>query len=427
MKSLRFSFILLFYLGTSPAQSPHNTDLYGLFFDHTDAAGFALGNTGLLPSHNSRFSIANPTTWSELKFALLSVHYNTGEIRYEEENYLAGFGILSNAVFIVPIKNKYSFGLGIKPLTRRKFHIESNKDQSIVFDNDSLLLTKSIEGTGGISSFYSAFSWRFSPENTLALQLDFLFGTFNEFTSSRLFEDNPETVPPVVYQRRFEFNIKLLSLYFSSRSLFDQHNLMMYALFQLPVGSKFLKETDRPPFMDLNLDNIHSGSELPYLENVEEKTLTHRNFPFPVTVSGGMTYKMGGKTIIGFEFLSRIFSKESGEFLNSVSTNLYNGNRISMSLLREAKQGSRQLTQRLHYRIGIFRHQHYISSRQKPLIQNGIGFGIGIPFGLFQNQIDIGFRFSKKDGFLTGDPEFVREVTIGLSLGDIWLVKGKRR
>ncbi len=413
--------------------------MYGLFFDHTDAAGFALGNTGLLPSHNSRISIANPTTWSELKFALLSIHYNTGEIRYEEENYLAGFGILSNAVFIVPIKNKYSFGLGIKPLTRRKFHVESNKIQSVVFDNDSLLLTKSIEGTGGISSFYSAFSWRFSHENTLALQLDFLFGTFDEFTSSRLFEDNPETVPPVVYQRHFEFNIKLLSLYFSSRSLLDQHNLMMYALFQLPVGSQSLKEIDHPPFADTGLDGIpgtgdfgegdgiHTPGELPYLENVEEKTLTHRNFPFPVTVSGGMTYKMGGKTIIGFEFLSRIFSKGSGEFLNSVSTNLYNGNRISMSLLREAKQGSRQLTQRLHYRIGIFRHQHYISSRQKPLIQNGIGFGIGIPFGLFQNQIDIGFRFSKKDGFLTDDPEFVREVTIGLSLGDIWLVKGKRR
>ncbi|MFQ6616428.1 MAG: hypothetical protein ACE5HZ_06630, partial [Fidelibacterota bacterium] len=71
--------------------------------------------------------------------------------------------------------------------------------------------------------------------------------------------------------------------------------------------------------------------------------------------------------------------------------------------------------------------QHYISRRTDALQERGLGLGLGIPFGFTGNQIDLAFRFSSRQGFLSDDIEILRQLTIGLTLGDVWLVKRKRR
>ena len=42
------------------------------------------------------------------------------------------------------------------------------------------------------------------------------------------------------------------------------------------------------------------------------------------------------------------------------------------------------------------------------------------------NQIDVGFRFSKRNGMNQND-EFLSQFSIGMLIGDLWLIKGKRR
>jgi len=61
-----------------PAQSPYNSAGMGLLSDFSDAPAFGLGTSGLIGSYSHAVSTQNPSTWPELKFSKLSVHYRGG-------------------------------------------------------------------------------------------------------------------------------------------------------------------------------------------------------------------------------------------------------------------------------------------------------------------------------------------------------------
>ena len=121
------------------------------------------------------------------------------------------------------------------------------------------------------------------------------------------------------------------------------------------------------------------------------------------------------------------FDEEDQFPTSSISSTIDPGHRLALGLLKEGKTESRSLLKRLHYRIGFFDRQHYISNNGKSVTEQGLALGIGIPFGVTRNQIDIGFQYVERSGFLSFDSEIVNQITIGLTLGDVWLASRKRR
>lgn len=157
------------------------------------------------------------------------------------------------------------------------------------------------------------------------------------------------------------------------------------------------------------------------------KKKSPESFPLPVTVSGGLARHINGNLHVGIEYQRRYFGEENSYALNSLAGSFGEASRLSVGLLRERILGSRDFFDLLHYRIGFFRKQHYILRAENDLTESGLAVGLGIPFGLTQNQIDFGFRFSSREGFLSDEPEIIRQFTVGLTIGDIWLVKRRRR
>ena len=135
-------------------------------------------------------------------------------------------------------------------------------------------------------------------------------------------------------------------------------------------------------------------------------------------------YNLSGSTYLVAEFVSRRFDEEDQFPTSSISSTI---DRLALGLLKEGKTESRSLLKRLHYRIGFFDRQHYISNNGQPVTEQGFALGIGIPFGVTRNQIDIGYQYVERSGFLSSGSEIVNHITIGLTLGDVWLASRKRR
>tara|TARA_E500000331_G_scaffold115360_2_gene112387 strand:- start:813 stop:1157 length:345 start_codon:yes stop_codon:yes gene_type:complete len=113
-------------------------------------------------------------------------------------------------------------------------------------------------------------------------------------------------------------------------------------------------------------------------------------------------------------------------YSNIFEHEIKSSNRLSLSVQRMKKTNSRDFLERIQYRVGFFTMGHYIRLPETNINETGFSFGIGLPFGISDNQIDIGFRFSKRNGINQND-ELLSQFSIGMLIGDLWLIKGKRR
>ena len=150
-------------------------------------------------------------------------------------------------------------------------------------------------------------------------------------------------------------------------------------------------------------------------------------FLLPVTLSFGGIYRLPASVYAGVELVMRSFNSKLNKEINSVEGEIGSANRISLGITREKVLGSRDLFDFFHYRVGFFRRSHYIRDLQDSLTEMGFSLGLGIPFGLTRNQLDFGIRTSRREGFLSNSTEIITHLSVGLTIGDLWLIKGKRR
>ena len=395
----RSFFFLLFFVSLT-AQSPYNAIGHGIILDSPDAASLAFSSTGLIPSFNSRFSSSNPTTWTDLVFTYLTGHYNAEEVN--TGSFRSGLGTLSTAAFIVPINGKYAFGMGMTPISRKSFDLMGDTT-SVVFSGDTLTLSKTMDGSGGISTMFAGGAWNVSPKHTIGIRFDFLFGVYDEHTVSHIDYRSSE------YARRFAYKGTFLSGYYRFVPTPEKRRLSAFAGFQLPFGSQYIARTD-------------------FFTYVESDLQPRMDFVLPTTLSGGLIYSISSSIHAGAELVIRsFFGSSEADNLNTLDGEMGRANRISIGLTREKIFGSRDIMNMFHYRVGFFRRSHYIRELGNDLTEMGLSFGIGVPFGLTQNQLDFGFRISRRNGFLSDSPETINQFSVGLTLGDLWLVKGKRR
>jgi len=404
------------------AQSPYNSAGIGMLSDFSAAPAFGLGMSGLMGGFNHSVSTQNPSTWPELNFSKLTVHYVGGEI--QNQSFRTSFGSLGDASFILPIKGEYALGLGLKPFANKTYLLTDTSVLDTIFAGDTLALSTDLSGSGGIGSFRTAIAKRLSDRLAFGISTEFLFGVSSESAIiSGLFSGDTT----VVITRNHEIKGTFFSLYLTT-SLFDTPaKSSLYLSIRAPVGTRRIIERADHVFIDNDGDQEYTpwDDPLPYYVNSSENNIS--SFSLPVDFSIGVMYHLSGSTYFAGEFVSRNFDKNDLFPTSSISSTIGSGHRLALGLLKEGTTESRSLLSHLHYRIGFFNRQHYISKNGESVTEQGLAFGIGIPFGLTRNQIDIGYQFVERSGFLSSEPEIVNQITIGLTLGDVWLASRKRR
>ncbi len=391
--------VLLVLITIAKSQSPYNAIGHGIIMDVPDAASVGISSSGLLPSLNNSFSPSNPTTWTDLSFTYLTGHYNNQNIATDA--YKSIFGTLSNATFILPIRGKYAFGMGITPISRKTFNIAGDTT-SIVFSGDTLNVSKQLNGTGGISSMFFSGASNFVNNHTIGMRMDFLFGIYDELNVSNIDFRSSN------YARRFRYKGTYFSAYYRFLSDPKNHHFSLFSSLQFPVGYHYITRTD-------------------FFEFLDPISRPKTDFLLPINISFGGNYKLLSSLYASAEILMRSFNSKFNNDINSIYGEIGKANRISLGLTKEKVIGSREFFDLFHYRVGFFRRSHYIRGLQSDLTELGFSLGLGIPFGLTQNQLDFGLRISKREGFLSKSTETITHISVGLTVGDLWLIKGKRR
>ena len=414
---------IIFFLGLLTAQTPYNAVSLGSFFDGAAGAGTGLASSGLVTDGNLFYSPNNPTTWPASKFTRLSIYYSGGELTYPKTGMKNGFGGSTQTVMSVPIAEKFAWGLGIKPLTRKNFILSDdstttfydttsfNNDTlgNIIYEIDTLEVPKTVSGKGGLNSLFTAFAWKLNQTNTVSFQLDFLYGIVDEKTEAEFFG-------LIVYERLFQFKGTLFTLNWTSIQLLQKFDLSFFMSYQFPIGNQKITETRYHPSWNSAI------------KGTQEEVIVHNQFSYPSTLSTGFTYKINPNILFYGESVIRIFKQNDVlNLMSSIDADVKNEYRISGGLVLTGERKSRNLFKKLNYRIGTFYRQYYIFRPDSPLIEKGLSAGFGIPFGAADNQIDVEYRHSIKDGFLSTESEINQILSVGITLGDLWLMKKKRR
>ena len=60
-------------------------------------------------------------------------------------------------------------------------------------------------------------------------------------------------------------------------------------------------------------------------------------------------------------------------------------------------------------------------------MEYGLSLGVGFNFGLTKNQIDISYLIGKREKILGVSEEIIQQISIGISLGDLWFEKRRSR
>ena len=136
-----------------------------------------IGSIGLVPSFQNQISLSNPATWSNLKYTHLSVSYNGLESKINNSKAINSFSNLQSAQLIIPIKQKYSFGIELHPYAYQQVILADTLYDDILVFEDTVSIKKEYEQAGGIMAFDLSMSASLFKGNDIGLTMQLLFGS----------------------------------------------------------------------------------------------------------------------------------------------------------------------------------------------------------------------------------------------------------
>ena len=219
---LRYVLRLIFFISLCFSQGPFNS--YGIgdmqVWDSASAGG--LSSLGLVSSYRQNISLANPTTWSNLKYTFLSLSYNGFEsaLKNDSKN---GYSNLQSAQLIIPIKNKYAIGIELHPYSYQKIDMIDTLVNNLIAFEDTLFLQKQFVQAGGVMAFDISASASIFSNTSFAMTFQLLFGSSRQ--SKNLLVDEI----PYAISSRLNYsgvnNLFFLKLYAFGFDIFLDRNL----------------------------------------------------------------------------------------------------------------------------------------------------------------------------------------------------------
>ena len=95
-------------------------------------------------------------------------------------------------------------------------------------------------------------------------------------------------------------------------------------------------------------------------------------------------------------------------------------------IIRFGNFNSRAWQDKITFRLGAYKDQYTLEYTGNSLIENSISVGFGFKFGASGNQIDFSYRNGNRS-ITESQKELFKEITIGVSLGDMWFLRRRAK
>lgn len=418
------SFLLLFLLQLLGGQSINNAIGLGAPRDLTSASAFGVGSSGLIPSFSEGIALENPVTWSNGKFALLSGGFSGEQISLGNDAGGNGFSDLNRVQLILPIKNIYALGIAVVPLTNSNYWLK-NEPTSLAVNDDTLSILQEIKGSGGINALRVAFGFPITDHEKNAITLQVLFG------SSRHNSILDIEGTKYIYSRHDSYSGVYLKYYiYTNRFNVSNLPISLYGSIGLTLQSLALKSDQYHLFEDLNNNGYYDYLfDYPYMTETETKTeKLYSRIQKPFSVELGYDMELKSHFHILGEISGQTFNNELPYRLSPLAGSAYNSSiHFNLGAIKFARTIPRVWYQNFHYRMGFYFDSKDLQRYQDNLIETGLSLGIGLKFGVTNNQIDLAYSYAKRQGPLTTANEIIERFKIQMTIGDIWFVKRRAR
>ena len=420
-----------------------------------NASVIGAGSTGLMPNFQRNVSLSNPSTWTDMPFAYISINYGGLQIIDKinnRENILSG---LHQFQFILPIKGKYAIGISFQPYSSQLYSLYSNNTEIKYIEQDTINFNSYLNGGGGISDLSFSLSARFSKTEKGALKFNYLFGSSrNQISYSMndgnngldddfdgLIDEEGENDINYIYNQRNIYDGTLISGYLSSNRInIGKRKLTISASFNSVFNSFRVKNYSFYPFEDVNNNGYYDLSDYPTPAGNDSIPPTALKYEYkklfiPSQYSIGLNLEMSDLLNLQAE-LSNWSDLANGEnnVLSNLNYQLTDYQHFNISAIRFARALPRYWYESLHFRSGLFVRKYNLKMyatnvtdfNQYDYNDIGLSIGVGIKFGLTKNQLDFGLNLINRSDSINND-KFITNFNIGLTIGDIWFVKRRAK
>lgn len=420
-----------------------------------NASVIGTGSTGLMPNFQKNVSLSNPSTWTDMPFAYISINYGGLQIIDKinnRENILSG---LHQFQFILPIKGKYAIGISFQPYSSQLYSLYSNNTDIKYIEQDTINFNSYLNGGGGISDLSFSLSARFSKTEKGALKFNYLFGSSrNQISYSMndgnngldddfdgLIDEEGENDINYIYNQRNIYDGTLISGYLSSNRInIGKRKLTISASFNSVLNSFRVKNYSFYPFEDVNNNGYYDLSDYPTPAGNDSIPPTALKYDYkklfiPSQYAIGLNLEMSDLLNLQVE-LSNWSDLANGEnnVLSNLNYQLTDYQHFNISAIRFARALPRYWYESLHFRSGLFVRKYNLKMyatnetdfNQYDYNDIGLSIGVGIKFGLTKNQLDFGLNLINRSDSINND-KFITNFNIGLTIGDIWFVKRRAK
>lgn len=354
-------------------------------------------------------NLINPASYSKLKLTTFAVGgtSNFNKLKTDSDNEKAQRTTLDYIAVGLPL-GKFGVSFGLTPFSAVGYKIQDNSSESL----------RNYNGEGTVNKVFIGTSYNIAKNLSFGINLNYNFGDINtesiEFVTDPLIivgsrERNNSNVKGISFNTGFLYNTKI------------NKNLEFYSSLTYSPEAKLSSENSR------NIAIVYytiNGTEIVVEDEDIEVNNTKPVIPSKFSFGAGIGNTK--KWLIGTEITFTENSKLINRF-DDYTTNydFENSTKISVGGYYIPKYDSfSSYLNRVVYRAGFRYENTGLILNNESINDYGMNFGLGLPVGA--SSIDLGFEFGKKGTTSNGlIEENYFNVSVGLSLNDIWFKKRK--
>ena len=422
--NIRKAQLFLIFISFSFSQGNMNALGLGKFYSNQSVNNAMDGVNVLSPSILKDVNFSNPSTWHNLKFTFLSLSYSADQTSIETSQFFNGYSGLSNALWVIPIKSRYSFGLSIAPYINQKVVLVEQDTVSFTAFDDTLRISRSFKRSGGLLCLNVGSSYQLTQKISLGIITRVLFGSSRQSESVKFSGSN------VIQASRSRYNGLISDLFLSMKL---RNEITLFSSFKKTLKPVENAKLNKYLFDDANSNGFHDWSS-PYYD-----------FPFPDSIVAFSEYRISDvHNPSGIQFgISKLlnkkwsaafewsYEKDNSKELKNINFPLNNWiektNSFKISFSRFASPLSLKIFDKVSIRSGLKYSSYTLGNNNKVIQEYGCSIGSGYKFKSVGNQIDLNFCFGYRDYPMSSDRELFQQLQMSISLADIWFIKRRQK
>ena len=375
-----------------------------------DPASIALGGSQYFSGNSKQTSISSPSSFWRSALTRISMLNTYDEIEFDKsplqkQHNFTYFG------FAVPVGIKKVFSFGLIPATRINMTISEDEYAYLGADVSPegypIAIQSDYSFEGGISQFFTLFSFSLDKNLSFGLRWNFMFGTMTNVETSNYYSIDYEQDSTMNYNFINSDGLTTVNEFTGQNLLFE----IRYARGR----HEFVNSIDIVSPLKVTTHPYYSNSVV-----TDERVFNHKmnlqaigvGYNFDINPNSGLILEYHTKNPVSFHEDVQIFNQPT---LSEISINL--------GMFYRALNPRLGFWSQVNIRGGTYYKQY-----DEQFSDYGLTMGVGLEFLQNMNSVDISIVVGSRDSIF---PEYKNEnymnITLGLTTGEKWFVKRRRK